>query len=53
MEKDGIDSSLIQKILDRGNDVWIKRTKKGVAVLEVGWTRRQEIELRPPATSQV
>lgn len=40
-----LDRGLIQKILDRGNDVWIKRTKKGVVVLEVGMTKRQELDM--------
>ena len=48
MTEDGIDSSLIQKILERGSDVWIKRTKKGIVVLEVGWTKRQELEFSQP-----
>ncbi len=38
-----LDYALIMKILERGNDVWIKRTKTGVAVLEAGFTKRQEI----------
>ena len=38
-----LDCSLIMKILERGNDVWIKRTKTGVAVLEAGFTKRLEI----------
>jgi hypothetical protein len=39
-----LDSGLIIKILERGSDVWIKKTKAGVVVLEVSVTKRQEIE---------
>lgn len=38
-----LDFELISKILDRGNDVWIKRTKTGIVILEAGFTKRGEI----------
>jgi hypothetical protein len=43
----GIDSILVQEILERGNDVWIKRTKRGIVILEVNLAKRQELETRP------
>ena len=49
MTGSGIDSILIHQILERGNDAWIKRTKKGIVVLEVACTKRQEIETGQPA----
>jgi hypothetical protein len=42
-----LDEGLIMAILERGSDVWIKRTKAGIVVLEMNVTKRQEIESRP------
>ncbi|SHI11408.1 hypothetical protein SAMN02745823_02536 [Sporobacter termitidis DSM 10068] len=39
-----LDGAVVMKILERGNDVWIKRTKAGIVVLEVSVSKRQEIE---------
>lgn len=39
-----LDGTLVMRILERGNDVWIKRTKAGIVVLEVSVSKRQEID---------
>lgn len=44
MEELKIDEALIRKILDRGSDVWIKKTKTGIVILEAGFTKRLEIQ---------
>lgn len=53
MDNFRLDHELIRKILDRGNDVWIKKTKTGIVLLEVGLSKRQEIDMRPSAKQTV
>lgn len=43
-EKLGLDEDMILKILERGSDVWIKRTKAGIVILEARLTKQQEIK---------